>query len=115
MHASLGVTPPNDAEGCLQDVHWSFGGIGYFPSYTLGKLYAAMEWNSMQQQIPDVKDQIRRGDFKSVLGWLRSNIHEAGRSETPAEIIQRVCGRDLTEVDFLEHVSAKARDVYEIA
>ena len=115
MQASLGVTPPNDAEGCLQDVHWSFGGIGYFPSYTLGKLYAAMEWNSMQQHIPDVKEQIRRGEFGSVLAWLRDNIHSVGRSETPAEIIDRVCGRELTEVDFLDYVGAKARDVYEIA
>lgn len=115
MKASLGVVPPNDAEGCLQDVHWSFGGIGYFPSYTLGKLYAAMEWNAMQEQMPDVKQQIRRGEFGNILAWLRSNIHAAGRSETPAEIVQRVCGRALTEQDFLAYVSAKAHDVYELA
>lgn len=115
MQTSLGVVPPNDAEGCLQDVHWSFGGIGYFPSYTLGKLYAAMEWNVMQEQIPDVKQQIQRGEFANILAWLRTNIHEAGRSETPAEIVQRVCGRALTEQDFLAYVSAKARDVYELS
>ena len=115
MQTSLGVVPPNDAEGCLQDVHWSFGGIGYFPSYTLGKLYAAMEWNRMQQDIPDVRDQIRAGEFDSILTWLRSNIHIVGRSETPSEIVMRVCGRPLTEEDFLAYVGIKAHDVYEIA
>lgn len=114
MQASLGVVPPNDAEGCLQDVHWSFGGIGYFPSYTLGKLYAAMEWNAMQKDIPDVREQIRRGEFSQILSWLRKHIHTVGRSETPAEIVQRVCGRPLTETDFLAYVGAKAQDVYEL-
>jgi carboxypeptidase Taq len=114
MQASLGVVPHNDAEGCLQDVHWSFGGIGYFPSYTLGKLYAAMEWNAMQKDIPDVKEQIRSGEFAQILSWLREQIHTVGRSETPAEIVQRVCGRPLTETDFLAYVGAKAQDVYEL-
>ncbi len=114
MQASLGVVPPNDAEGCLQDVHWSFGGIGYFPSYTLGKLYAAMEWNAMQKDIPDVREQIRSGEFAQILSWLREQIHTVGRSETPAEIVQRVCGRPLTETDFLAYVGAKAQDVYEL-
>jgi carboxypeptidase Taq len=115
MNQYLGVVPLNDAEGCLQDVHWSFGGIGYFPSYTLGKLYAAMEWNTMKQQIPNVSELIRNGKFGEILQWLRTNIHEAGRSETPSEIIRRVCGRPLTETDFLAYVSEKAHDVYRIS
>ncbi|RPI66931.1 MAG: carboxypeptidase M32 [Ignavibacteriae bacterium] len=112
MNASLGVVPPNDAEGCLQDVHWSFGGIGYFPSYTLGKLYAAMEWNQMQQEMPGVADRVANGDFAPILNWLRVKIHDFGRTETPNEIIQRVAGRPLTETDFLEYVGAKAARVY---
>lgn len=112
MEAALGVVPSNDADGCLQDVHWSFGGIGYFPSYTLGKLYAAMEWNAMQAEIPDVKSHIASGDFAPILSWLRTNIHEYGRTESPSQIIQRVSGRPLTEVDFLNYVGAKARNVY---
>lgn len=112
MRSSLGVVPPNDAEGCLQDVHWSFGGIGYFPSYTLGKLYAAMEWNTMQQQIPSVRDQISRGEFAEVLQWLRTNIHSYGRTELPHELIQRVTGRPLTATDFLNYIGTKANDVY---
>lgn len=112
MRTSLGVVPPNDAEGCLQDVHWSFGGIGYFPSYTLGKLYAAMEWNAMQVDIPDVRQRIALGDFAPILAWLREKIHRHGRTETPDEIVRRVCGRPLTAKDFLDYVGAKARDVY---
>ncbi len=112
MHDLLGVMPSNDAEGCLQDVHWSFGGIGYFPSYALGKLYAAMEWNVMQQEIPDVRDRIANGDFTPVLSWLRLKIHDYGRTETPNEIIQRIAGRPLTETDFLSYVSTKAHHVY---
>jgi carboxypeptidase Taq len=114
MRTSLGVVPPNDAEGCLQDVHWSFGGIGYFPSYTLGKLYAAMEWNAMQRAIPTVREQIVNGRFDEILSWLRTNIHAYGRTELPGEIIQRVTGRPLTAKDFLDYVGAKARDVYGI-
>lgn len=113
MSTMLGVTPNNDSEGCLQDVHWSFGGIGYFPSYTLGKLYAAMEWNAMKVSLPNVSDNIANGEFAPILGWLRTHIHSYGRTEMPHEIIQRISGRPLTEVDFLNYVGAKARNVYE--
>lgn len=112
MQASLGVVPPNDAEGCLQDVHWSFGGIGYFPSYTLGKLYAAMEWNALERQMPDVRTRIVNGDFAPIREWLRTHIHDNGRTETPDEIIRRVASRPLTEVDFLDYVGRKAARVY---
>lgn len=114
MNSSLGVVPPTDADGCLQDVHWSFGGIGYFPSYSLGKLYAAMQWNVMQVDIPDVRDRISNGDFAPILSWLRLKIHDFGRTETPAEIIQRVTGRSLTENDFLEYIGTKARHAYTV-
>lgn len=112
MMKSFGIVPPNDAEGCLQDVHWSFGGIGYFPSYTLGKLYAAMEWNALTKAMPDVKSRIANGDFAPIKEWLRSNIHDYGRTETPAQIVQRVCGRPLTEDDFLAYVGDKSKLVY---
>jgi carboxypeptidase Taq len=112
MKSYVGVLPPNDAQGCLQDVHWSFGGIGYFPSYSLGKLYAAMQWNTMKQDLPHVSARIADGDFTPILSWLRTKIHDHGRTETPDEIIQRVTGRPLTESDFLEYVGEKATHVY---
>lgn len=112
MKSLLGVDVPNDSEGCLQDVHWSIGLMGYFPSYSLGKLYAAMFWNQMRGDIADVEQQVERGNFSEILHWLRSNIHEYGRTEVPQEIVQRVCGRPLTEKDFLEYVGKKAQRVY---
>lgn len=110
--AYLGITPPSDAEGCLQDVHWSFGGIGYFPSYTLGKLYSAMLWGALQKQLPNASALISHGEFAPILDWLRTNIHAYGRTEKPTQIIQRVCQSPLTETDFLRYVNAKASSVY---
>jgi carboxypeptidase Taq len=112
MGTLLGVVPPDDAEGCLQDVHWSFGGIGYFPSYSLGKLYAAMLWTQLQQEMPAAADHVANGNFAPILSWLRTNIHDYGKTELPNEIIQRVCHRPLTESDFLAYVNSKATRVY---
>jgi carboxypeptidase Taq len=112
MKELLGVDVPSDADGCLQDVHWSIGLMGYFPSYTLGKLYAAMLWNQMRKDIPDIDRKIEDGSFSDILNWLRFNIHDYGRTEDPREIIQRVCGRPLTETDFMEYVGSKAQHVY---
>lgn len=112
MRESLGVVPANDAEGCLQDVHWSFGGYGYFPSYTLGKLYAAMLWGQLQKEMPTVRSLIADGQFTPIREWLRLHIHQYGKTQMSEEIIQRITGRGLTETDFLAYVGAKADDVY---
>lgn len=114
MLSSLGIASSNDAEGCLQDIHWSFGGIGYFPSYTLGKLYAAMFWSAIQRDVPHVEELIARGEFAPIVSWLNRNIHECGRTQQPDEIVQRVTGRSLTETDFVHHIQAKAAAVYGI-
>ncbi|HYF02068.1 MAG TPA: carboxypeptidase M32 [Patescibacteria group bacterium] len=114
MQEFLGITPENDAVGSLQDVHWSFGGFGYFPSYTLGKLYAAMIWNQLEKEMPDVREQISKGEFLNIRVWLRENIHQYGRTQEPIEIIKRVTGRTLTARDFLEYVNTKATNVYEL-
>lgn len=114
MRRNLGQVPANDSEGCLQDIHWSFGGFGYFPGYTLGKLYAAMEWKVLQKQMPDVCSKIANGDLMPIREWLRENIHQYGRSQKPAEIIQRITGKSLTETDFVEYAKAKAMDVYQV-
>ena len=112
MEQYLGIVPPDDAQGCLQDVHWSFGLFGYFPSYTLGKLYAAMFYNQMAREIPDLEGVIERGEFAAVLSWLRSNVHRWGKLKTAEELVQDVCGRPLTETDFLEYISRKIDSVY---
>jgi len=112
MQELLGITPPEDAVGCLQDIHWSFGGFGYFPSYTLGKLYAAMFVESMEQEIPDLHALIERGEFASVLGWLREKIHRWGKSKTASELVMGICGRPLDEEAFLRHMTRKVDRVY---
>ena len=112
MEESLGIVPSNDAEGCLQDVHWSFGGLGYFPSYSLGKLYAAMFRNAMEQAIPDYKEQVSVGSFDAILGWLRDNVHQWGKAKTPSELVQDICGQPLSEGAFLEYIESKIDQVY---
>ncbi len=112
MKDSLGLTPPNDAQGCLQDIHWSFGGFGYFPSYTLGKLYAAMMRKALLRDVPEVSDLIRRGQFTPILQWLRDHVHTFGRTRKPNELIKAISGQALSEQDFLEYINAKAVRVY---
>lgn len=115
MKEYLGVEPSHDAEGCLQDIHWSFGGFGYFPSYTLGKLYAAMLRKALLRDVPGVTDTIRRGEFGTILQWLRDNIHTYGKTYTPNELIVKVSGEALSERDFLEYVKAKTQRVYDVS
>ncbi|GBD06830.1 Thermostable carboxypeptidase 1 [bacterium HR21] len=112
MERLLGIRPPDDRSGCLQDIHWSLGDFGYFPSYSLGKLYAAMFWRKIQHDLPDIEEHIERGHFRTLLDWLRHNLYSVGALETPAEILQRVTGKALTSEDFLAYITAKLRLVY---
>lgn len=108
----LGVEVPSDAKGCLQDVHWSFGLFGYFATYSLGNLYAAQLWEKINQDIPTLHDQIRRGQFGELLAWLRKNIHSAGREFKAAELCQRVTGKPLGADPLLRHLEGKLRPIY---
>ena len=83
----LGIAPKDDAEGVLQDVHWSAGLFGYFPSYTLGNLYAAKLYEKLAQEIPEYKDTMRRGDINNILQWLQNTIHIHGASKQPQELL----------------------------
>jgi carboxypeptidase Taq len=112
MEELLGVIPPKDAEGCLQDIHWSFGGFGYFPSYTLGKLYAAMFFEQMEKDIPGLHEHMAAGTFEPVLGWLREKIHRWGKAKKASELVMEVCGRPLSEDAFLRYITGKVERVY---
>lgn len=112
MRSSLGIVPENDALGCLQDVHWSFGGIGYFPSYALGKLYAAMLHDAMRAAMPNFDDMVRSGSFGPILEWLRTAVHQHGRTRTSEQMVQAACGQGLSEQPFLNYIGAKIRSVY---
>lgn len=108
----LGVDVPDDRRGCLQDVHWSFGLIGYFPTYTLGNLYAAQFWETIRQEIPSLSDQIGRGQFGELREWLRQKIHRHGKRYRAAELCQRITGKPLTHDALLRHLEGRAKDVY---
>lgn len=108
----LGITPPDHARGCLQDVHWSCGLYGYFPTYTLGNLYAAQFFEQIRIDLPDIDQQIARGEFVPLLGWLRTNIHQHGQRYRGAELVQRITGKPLSADALLRHLSSKAKEYY---
>jgi carboxypeptidase Taq len=108
MKELLGITPPDDARGCLQDIHWSGGMIGYFPTYTLGNLYAAQFFEQARQDLGDLDSQFARGDFAPLLGWLRKNIHQPGKTYRPRELVKRVTGKEASADAALRHLRKKA-------
>lgn len=111
METYLGIIPPDDSKGCLQDIHWAGGSFAYFPTYTLGKLYAATIWRTMQNEMPDLKQNIAEGHFHPIRAWLKEKIHKWGKSQAPTEIIQRISGKELNSEDFLEYINEKIRDL----
>ena len=114
MQEYLGVTPTNDSEGVLQDIHWSFGGIGYFSTYALGNLISAQLWEKINVDIPDLDDQIRKGEFGSLLEWLVENIHKHGKKYEPQELIERVTGTKIDPAPYMRYLKSKYGDIYGI-
>lgn len=112
MRHYLGLEPPNDAQGCLQDIHWSGGAIGYFPTYTLGNLYAAQFFEKANADLGDLNEHFVRGDFRPLLEWLRENIHRHGKRFTGPQLAQRVTGKPLSAEPLLRHLRAKAQRFY---
>jgi carboxypeptidase Taq len=108
----LGVQPPNDALGVLQDVHWSSGLMGYFPTYTLGNLLSAQFYRQAVAEVPAIPEEIERGEYASLLGWMRERIHCRGAKDTPAELVQRITGGPMRTEPFLEYVRTKYRELY---
>jgi len=112
MKKYLGVTPPDDARGCLQDIHWSGGAIGYFPTYTLGNLYAAQFFEQAGKDLGDLDAMFAAGDYKPLLEWLRKNIHRHGQRYTARELVVKVTGADLSARPLLTHLNRKAAELY---
>jgi carboxypeptidase Taq len=108
----LGLTPPDDARGCLQDIHWSFGGLGYFPTYTLGNLYAAQFMDQARRDLPGLDDDFRRGEFGRLKGWLTEKIYRHGQRYRPGELCRRITGRSLDHRPFLSYLRAKYEPLY---
>jgi carboxypeptidase Taq len=112
MKHYLGVDVPDDARGVLQDIHWSGGAIGYFPTYTLGNLYAAQFFEQAGKDVGDLEGKIARGEFGALLGWLREKIHAQGKRYTATELVREVTGRPLSAEPLLAHLRGKARELY---
>lgn len=110
----LGLEVPDDRRGCLQDIHWSMGAIGYFPTYTLGNLYAAQLWNAVRREVSDLDVQIRDGEFGPLREWLKSRIHLAGRRFTAPELIERVTGERPSHEPLVRYLREKLTVVYGI-
>ncbi len=110
MEEYLGITPSNDQEGCLQDIHWAMGGIGYFPTYALGNLLAAQLFESIKLSHPDFKQKIEIGDFSFLREWLYENIHKHGKIYPPKELILKASGKPLGVESYINYLETKFLD-----
>ena len=108
----LVANPKNDALGVLQDMHWSGGAIGYFSTYALGNLVSAQLWEKINQDIPNLADQIRAGRFEALLGWLREKVHRHGRKFMPQEVVQKVTGSRIDPAPYMRYLRTKYSEIY---
>jgi carboxypeptidase Taq len=115
MQADLGVTPPDDRDGCLQDVHWYSGLIGGgFQSYTIGNILASQFHAAAVAAHPEVRDEITHGEFGTLRGWLREHVHRHGRKFTPNELIERATGAPMNMAPYLAYLRAKYGELYRL-
>lgn len=112
MKQYLGIEVPDDAQGCLQDIHWSHGGMGYFPTYTLGNLYAAQLFDKILEDIPTLWDDVEAGRFAGLLEWLRRHVHVHGRRKLAREIVRDATGREPGTEAYLAYLESKYGALY---
>lgn len=112
MQEYLGIVPPNDAQGCLQDVHWSYGSLGYFPTYLLGSMFAAQLYEQAVRDVPTIAAHIARGDCADLLAWLREKVHAHGRKFTLDELARRVTGEPLNARAYVAYLKTKFGEIY---
>ncbi len=112
MEEYIGVTPESDAEGALQDIHWSWGQFGYFPSYALGNFYSVQIFEQVKAEIPDVMDLIGQGDLLPIKEWLNENIHAYGREFKAGELIRELTGEEPSAEPFLDYLEDKYSEIY---
>ncbi len=110
----LGLIPPDDARGCLQDVHWSGGGIGYFPTYALGNLYAAQFFERAREEVGDLNAQFAEGEFEPLKNWLTKKIYLQGQRHRACDLVEVVIGEPLSHEPLMRHLRAKYEPLYGI-
>ncbi len=114
MKEYLGITPPNDALGVLQDIHWSGGSIGYFPTYALGNLASVQLWDKMLESNPNIPDEVAQGKFETILGWMRENVHQYGSKYEPQEIMLKATGSKITPEPYIKYLNKKYSEIYNL-
>ena len=108
----LGIEVPDDAHGVLQDVHWSGGSMGYFPTYSLGNVLSAQLYDKAVADVPSIPSDIESGTFEPLLTWLRENVHRHGRKFEPPDLIRRVTGQELTTGPYVRYLKSKFGEIY---
>ena len=103
----LGLEVPDDAHGVLQDIHWSIGLLGYFPTYQLGNVMSVQIWRRAQADLGDLDEQFARGEFAPLREWLHEHVYRLGRRYPPRELLRRVTGSDLDPAPYLEYLRTK--------
>jgi len=109
----LGIIVPDDKNGCLQDVHWSHGSFGYFPTYSIGSLYASQLYAAIIRDNPSIENEVRMGNYKMILSWLQQHIYKFGRYFNSGEMCKQATGQQLNSQFFLEYALKKFTDIYE--
>jgi carboxypeptidase Taq len=112
MEEYLGVRPETDAEGCLQDIHWSHGSFGYFPTYSLGSVMAAQLYAAAEEEIEDLEGKIRAGEFEPLADWLRENVHRHGQRYTTDDLVREATGESFTADYFVDYATSKFGELY---
>ena len=112
MQDYLGVVPPSDAQGVLQDVHWSAGYLGYFSTYALGNLISNQLWEKIKEDIPDLSGQVQAGNFADLLSWLQKNIHRHGKKFKPQDLVKKVVGTTISPEPYLKYLNEKFGSIY---
>lgn len=114
MQELLGITPPNDKLGCLQDVHWSMGAFGYFPTYLMGNAYAAFMMEAFEKQQPDWQDKVSQGDLFFIKDWLKNNVHRYGRQYNSDELLREIGQKEFSSEPYLNYLEKKYSEIYRL-
>lgn len=114
MQTYFGITPPDDAMGVLQDIHWAMGLVGYFPSYALGNLISVQIWERMEQDIAEAGEMIEKGEFDVMLEWLQNNVHRHGKKYQPQELIQKITGSKIDPQPYIRYLKKKYGQIYQL-
>ena len=110
----VGIPVPDDSQGCLQDIHWAFGGFGYFSTYALGNLYGAQFFVKAREDMPALEGQIANGEFKPLLDWLRTHIYSQGMRYSAADLVQHVTGKPLSHEPLVAYLRSKFGELYDL-